>query len=93
MKSQKPVTMKDGTVVDKGAKVTFIAGNHTQCILHGAARDYTVRITSAFKVPGQRSIARWSWDSVCKTVTGQKIEPDGVGSDNAPSWMLVLGYV
>ena len=32
-------------------------------------------------------------DSVCPSITGHSVEPDGHGPDGEPSWMLVLGLV
>lgn len=32
-------------------------------------------------------------DGVCATVSGDEIEPDGIGSDGAPSWLLALGFI
>jgi hypothetical protein len=53
---------------------------------------------SAWKVgveslPSLEKIGEWVADSVCETVTGEMVEPDGVGSDGAPSWLLALGMI
>lgn len=44
-------------------------------------------------LPSMDTIAEWMADSVCETVTGELVEPDGVGSDGAPSWLLALGLI
>jgi hypothetical protein len=44
-------------------------------------------------LPSMDTIAEWVVDSVCETVTGEIVEPDGVGSDGAPSWLLALGLI
>lgn len=44
-------------------------------------------------LPSMDTIAEWMADSVCETVTGEFVEPDGVGSDGAPSWLLALGLI
>ncbi len=44
-------------------------------------------------LPSLDTIAEWMGDSICETVTGEIIEPDGVGSDGAPSWLLALGLM
>jgi hypothetical protein len=41
-------------------------------------------------LPSLKQLERWSYDSVCETVTGDDVEPDGVGPDGAPSWLRAL---
>ena len=36
---------------------------------------------------------RWTSHGIAKTVTGQRTEPDGYGTDGSQSWLLVLGYI
>lgn len=43
--------------------------------------------------PSQGTLEKWDRDGFSKTVTGEKVEPDGVGSNGAPSWMLVMGVI
>ena len=45
------------------------------------------------KLPALRTLERWSYDGVCKSVTGATVEPDGHGPDGAPSWLLALGLI
>lgn len=51
------------------------------------------RFTGIGKVPGLRTLEKYSNDGIAKTVTGEKTEPDGFGSDGSPSWMLVVGII
>jgi hypothetical protein len=44
-------------------------------------------------LPTLRTLMRWSNDGVAMTVDGQRIEPDGVASNGAPSWLLVVGVI
>ena len=95
MKTQKEIKLKDGSTLAKGLPVTFIAGKDSRCLVHSPAHPepLQVRITSAFKAPSMASLERWSMDSVCKSVTGKRVEPDGHGSDGSPSWLLVFGLI
>jgi hypothetical protein len=43
--------------------------------------------------PSIKVMEAWMFDSVAKTVTGQRVEPDGIGSDGSPSWLIVLGMI
>jgi hypothetical protein len=45
------------------------------------------------KPPTTASLERMSDAGLVSTPTGQKVEPDGYGSDDAPSWLLVMGLV
>jgi hypothetical protein len=48
---------------------------------------------SRIKVPSLRQLQKWSDDGWCMTPTGYKVEPDGYGPDDSPSWMVALGYI
>ena len=51
------------------------------------------KFTKIIKAPSLRTLERQDCDGVCKTVTGQRVEPDGFGYDGSPSWLLVLGLI
>lgn len=94
MNTQKEIKLKDGNTLPKGSRVTFIAGNNSQCHVQGQrAEPYLVRITSAFNAPSMRSLEKWSSDGVAKSVGGKRVEPDGHDENGAPSWMLVIGII
>lgn len=44
-------------------------------------------------LPSMNTIQEWISDSVCESVTGDTVEPDGHGPDGAPSWLLVCGMI
>lgn len=37
-----------------------------------------------------KQLEHWAYDSVCESVTGDDVEPDGEGPDGAPSWLRAL---
>ena len=45
------------------------------------------------KPPGMRTLERYSMDSVCKSIYGKRVEPDGWDADGSPSWLLALGII
>lgn len=51
------------------------------------------KFTKIIKAPSLRTLERQDCDGICKTVTGQRVEPDGFGCDGSPSWLLVLGLM
>ena len=48
---------------------------------------------AGIKVPGQKKLEWWAFDSVCKSVFGTDVEPDGWSYDGSPSWLLALGLI
>ena len=95
MTTQKEIKLKDGSTLAKGLKVSFIEGMDSRCMVHSPdhAEPLRVRITSAFKAPSMATLERWGMDSVCKTPTGKRVEPDGHGPDGSPSWLLVFSLI
>ena len=49
--------------------------------------------TKLLKPPTLKTLEKYSWDGVAKTVTGYRTEPDGIGIDGSPSWLLVIGII
>lgn len=49
--------------------------------------------TGFSKPPGDKALENMVMDSVAKSATGGRCEPDGYSSDSAPSWLLVLGLI
>lgn len=41
-------------------------------------------------LPSMKQLDHWAYDSVCQSVTGDDVEPDGEGPDGAPSWLRAL---
>jgi|WetSurMetagenome_2_1015567.scaffolds.fasta_scaffold68019_5 hypothetical protein len=50
-----------------------------------------IKITTA--EPSMRTMNDWEAKGTAKAVDGCKVEPDGHCQHNAPSWLLVLGYI
>lgn len=50
-------------------------------------------LTKFTKMPTMRTLEKYSWDGIAKTVIGEKTEPDGFGPTGAPSWLLVVGII
>jgi len=45
------------------------------------------------KPPSMSMMEKWSEEGVARAIDGSRVEPDGVSSDNAPSWLLVMGMI
>ena len=46
-----------------------------------------------FDVPELDELEGWVFDSMCETLDGDMVEPDGWNVEGCPSWLLVLGLV
>jgi hypothetical protein len=52
-----------------------------------------VYFSGCAKPPSLATLRKWMNDGVAKSVTGQRVEPDGYGADGSPSWLLALGLI
>jgi hypothetical protein len=41
----------------------------------------------------QEALLQAVMDGVCETPSGSRVEPDGVGSDGVPSWLMIHGLL
>jgi hypothetical protein len=100
---KKPVTLKDGTVIEAGTRGTLRFNEQVprQVIVDFDTRPNTkLGVANLFdyfgrpfmKVPSMSSLSRMA-DGLSKSVTGKTVEPDGYGPDGSPSWLLILGMV
>ena len=51
------------------------------------------KFTGINKMPSMKTLEKWSFDGLSKSVTGKLVEPDGYGPDGSPSWLLVVGVI
>lgn len=85
-----------GTVVDvtfpeehRGLIVRYTDSNGVSIASYGR----NIGITVDIKVPSLKTMERWDSDGFCKSVGGEKVEPDGWDSNGMPSWLLVMGMI
>jgi hypothetical protein len=45
------------------------------------------------KCPSMKTLEKYSNDSICKSIGGKTVEPDGYDQDGYPSWLLVLNII
>ena len=48
---------------------------------------------SGVSIPSLSTLEKWSSNGVARTLMGQRIEPDGYGTDRCPSWLIYLWYI
>jgi hypothetical protein len=51
------------------------------------------RYFNRFKVPSMKTLEKWSFDGVAKSMLGKRVEPDGYDSEGSPSWLIVVGAI
>ena len=44
-------------------------------------------------LPSMAEIDEWMMDGCCESLSGDIVEPDGIGPDGAPSWLIALGMI
>ena len=91
----KTINLKDGGTIAKGESLTFVRMGEFQStgvFLHNGV-ERKMRFTSVLKAPSIKTMEKWSFDGVAKSVLGAKVEPDGVDSLGSPSWLLALGMI
>ena len=93
-RSTRPTTVPVGTKVDMYFSPS---GNRGYFEFDGLVRPVSLILFhnrfSFTKMPSVRTLKRWDDEGYCKTITGQKTEPDGFGDDGSPSWLLVMGMI
>ena len=102
-KAKRELKWKDGSITAAGTPVhidfcetrpgrIFVTVGET-VYQTGLVNRANERFTGIGKPPGLRTLEKYNNDGIAKTVTGEKTEPDGYGSNGAPSWMLVIGII
>lgn len=100
-KSIREIKLKTGAIIPTGTSCT-IAFNQTiyATVSPDGFAPYTTRaanlhrsFTGFSNPPSLDSLERQMSDGICKTVMGERTEPDGYDEHGSPSWMLALGYI
>jgi hypothetical protein len=94
-KTEKQIKMKSGEIVPKGSPVSFLGESAPHlCLVQGnRVEPYKVKITSAFSSPSLESLEEWTNDSICESILGEPVEPDGYDEYGSPSWLLALQMI
>lgn len=80
---------------DLHSRVSFTYAGMTRRLLVSGLHS-SVKSTNGVKFHKMPSIGRlekMSNDGICTTVTGARVEPDGVAEDGSSSWLLVMGMI
>lgn len=103
--TKKHFKSKKGTIINTGERVTLSfdiksksTGEPLPCYVRMTTEDGRRISTANFKAAGIRvpslpTLERWSSDSICKSIFGDTVEPDGWDSNDSPSWLLALGLI
>jgi hypothetical protein len=69
----------------------FIMSTDRVCI--SKCRIASKFLTKFRKAPTTKTLEKWSYDGVARSVLNNKVEPDGWDHDGSPSWLLVYGII
>lgn len=97
-------TSKRGITINAGERVTITfnvkgkLGGFLPNYIRLTTEDGRSVVTKRFRgaglsVPSTKRLEHWVCDSVCDSVFGDQVEPDGWDSEGSPSWLLVLGLI
>lgn len=101
-KTKMELKWKDGSVTPAGSSVhiDFCNLRPGRIYVTDGDRVYKTGLVNAQKyytginkAPSLMTLEKYNSDGIAKTVTGEKTEPDGFGTNGAPSWMLVMGII
>lgn len=101
-KTIKEVAFKSGRVIAKGTEfsVSFFRDRPWSCEIHPENGDSfkmkvagLPRLTNEIHSPGMEDLEEWVCDSICESVLGEQVEPDGWDEHGSPSWLLALGMI
>ena len=98
------VFRKGDLKIPKNTELTvfFNETNPSRIVFEHNGNTCAVKVEKAFdtfvghgfkKMPSMKALERMTNDGIVTTVTGERVEPDGYGSDGSPSWLLVLGVI
>lgn len=99
-KLKSPLKLKDGRTFPIGTdcvlsfereKISCVIG--TEKFRLGVKNSHKYFGAPFTKEPTEQTLERWGRADYARTVTGEKVELDGIGSDGAPSWFLALGMI
>jgi hypothetical protein len=99
VKLRREVKLKSGRVIakDTPCEVSIETPRQYCYIIKATLPDGSVftsrNFSTFFKIPGIRTMHRWSDSGISRSVFGKKVEPDGFDSEGAPSWLLILGII
>lgn len=93
--TKKPIKLKSGAVLPKGCDLRWENGN---AIVNDGDRDYKIGARTAaraldLRLPTFEDLERWTYDSVCESVLGETVEPDGYDEHGSPSWLIAYGLI
>lgn len=97
MVSQKGTTINAGESVDvtkhpnrdSYIRVKTSDGRAIVCMAYSAHE----KLTGFKSPPSMKTLEKWVSDSVAKSITGKRVEPDGYDTHGFPSWLLVIGLI
>jgi hypothetical protein len=98
---------KSGVTIPVGTNLnlSFSEKFHRQATIEFNGKRFGLRISNLHatvkstngvkfsKMPSMNRLEKMNDDGICTTVTGCRVEPDGFGPDNSPSWLMVMGVI
>ena len=94
MTTEKQIRLKSGVILPAGLPVRFYKDRPNACtVANPDGKAYLVRVKNAFEVPSINELEDFASDSVCPSIFGHTVEPNGWDHKGSPSWLLALGLI
>lgn len=98
--TKNPVKLKSGGQIPAGAIVNWSKGKATITWVSedGVVQESRLSARGAARAlgieePSYTQLEAWVLDSVCDSVLGEQVEPDGYDPAGSPSWLLAFGMI
>lgn len=99
--TSRELKFKDGSVIAKGETVKVVVDKDrpTVAILRYNGVKYATRsanlhiVSESFVAPTEEELMRGTLDSVCSSLLGNDVEPDGWDQYGFPSVLLAMGMI
>jgi hypothetical protein len=101
MKTTRNLKLKNGTTIPAGTVCTVTFNRSPVCTVQPEGfnpcrlrcSSLPVYLADDFSRPTLDELGAVIDDSVCASVMGEPVEPDGYDQHGSPSWLLALGLI
>ena len=97
------VNLKSGTIIREGSRIEATwdqDGSVLSAIVKVDGQQLEKRVTNRVilalmnkKAPTYATLQKWDNAGYCRTILGNKTDPDGRDEYGSPSWLLAMGMI
>jgi len=100
--TKKEVALKSGKVIAEGSEfeATFNRENPSSCLVKfegldafNTTSERVAKLANEMQLIDFCDLEEVAMDSICPSLLGYDVEPDGWDEEGSPSWLLALGLI